>query len=132
MAIRSELYASNGLSQDIALNGIVNFGNVVRKYGCNIQLSGGNATVEGKGYYNVDVNITAAPTTAGTMTVKVFKDGVVVPGASASLTAVADSVYSVTIPATIRQSCCCDSVITVQVQGTPATVSNASIRVVAA
>lgn len=126
---KSILYAANTNPQTFIANGsIVNFGSIIRRYGCNVVLSGGNAVVDGQGYYDVDVNLTFTAA-AGTVVVQIFKDGVAVQGAEATITTVADTSYAVTIPTIVRQSCCCESTITVVISGVAGTISNASIKV---
>ncbi len=124
------LYAVNSNSQAVALNGAINFGNVVRRYGKNIGLSDGNVIISGEGYYDIDTNVSF--TAGGTLTtITLYKNGVAIPGASVSLTTVADNLYSVSIPAIIRETgfCCNTSTITAVVTGSATTVTSASILV---
>lgn len=126
---KSILYAANTSDQAFVAGGsIVNFGSLVRRYGCNLGMSGGNVTINGQGYYNVDVNLTFTAA-AGTVSVQLFKDGVAVPGATASRSTAADIVYSLTIPAIVRENCCCESALTVAISGAAGNVSNAAIVV---
>lgn len=123
------MYAANTSTQAYVATGTtINFGSVVRRYGNNIALSGGNVVVRGAGYYNVDVNIgfTGA---AGTATIQVFKDGVAIPGATATITTAADTNFAVTIPTLIREVCCNESTITVVISGVAGNVVNAAIVV---
>lgn len=126
---RSILYAANLNNQDfVAAGTIINFGNIIRRYGCNLNLSGGNVTIDGAGYYDTDINVTFTAA-AGTVSIQIYKDGVAVPGAEATLTTAATTNYSLTIPAMIRENCCCESIITVVISGAVGTVSNATIKV---
>lgn len=126
---KSILYAANTNSQTFATAGtVINFGSIVRKYGCNIALSGGNVVVDGIGYYDIDANITFNGA-AGNVLIQLYKDGVAIPGAEATVTVVADTFYSVTIPAVIREHCCCEDTITAMISGVVGTVSNAAIVV---
>jgi len=124
---KNVLYAANTSTQSVAAGSIVNFGNIVRRNGCAIGMSGGNPTCQGIGFYDVDVSLTFTGT--GTITFTIYKDGNAIPGATATITGVADTTYSVCIPATFRDCCCFNSTITVEVSGVTASVSNASIRV---
>lgn len=125
---KSVIYAANTATQDYVATGtVVNFGSIVRRYGGNLGLSGGNIIADGIGYYNADVNLSL--TGAGTISVQVYKDGAPITGAEATITGVADTTYSVTIPCLIRQTCCCESTITVVVSGTTGTITNAAIVV---
>lgn len=128
---KSVLYATNTSTQNTTIDGTsVNFGSIIRKYGCNLALSGGNVVVRGEGYYAIDTVLTVNTVEAGTINIQIFKDGVPIPGAEASTLTVADGVYTVAIPTLIRQVCCSEDIITVLVSGTVvATVTNAAIRV---
>lgn len=126
---KSVLYSANTNSQTVAINGIINFGTIIRRYGCNCNLSGGNAVISGTGYYNIDTAFTFTASDAGTAVITLFNDGVAIPGATVSFTTAANSIYAVSIPAIIRQMCCCNSTITAIVTGVAGTVNNASILV---
>ena len=128
MSCKSVLYAANTASQDVAANGVVNFGSAVRRFGQNCNISGGNVTVSGSGYYDVDVNISYLGSAADTATFSVYNDGVAIPGASAIVTTAASTAGCLTIPAVIREKCCMESTITVQ-SDIAVTVNNASIVV---
>lgn len=55
---KSVIYANNSSTQTtVATGSIINFGSIVRRYGCNLNLSGGNVVIDGSGYYDVDVNV---------------------------------------------------------------------------
>lgn len=128
---KSLLYAANTTNQTVAVGGTINFGSVIRRHGCNCNLSNGDVTICGSGYYVIDTNITVTPSDAGTLVLTITKDGVTIPGAIASVTVVAGSVYAISIPTAIRECGCCDSLSNVKVvlSGVAATVNNASIIV---
>lgn len=128
---RSALYAANTGDQTIAVNGVINFGNIVRRYGCNTNMSGGNPTLSGAGYYAVDANITFADTAAGTATIQLYANGVPIPGAMAQITTgTAGVVHSISIPAIVRNTCgCLDNTITAVVTGVAIDVTNAAIEI---
>lgn len=125
---KSLLYAANTMAQTVPVGGIVDFGSPVRKAGCNVALSGGNAVVTGAGYYSVDVNI--GFTAVGNVTIRLYQDGVAIPGAVATITGAAGTAYQIVIPAVVRDKCGCDSTITAVVSGVPAAITDAAIRVV--
>lgn len=127
---KSLIYAANNLSQTVAAGDNINFGSIVRRYGCNLNLSGGNVAVSGAGYYDVSVNISATPITAGLMTLKLYKNGVAIPGAEASFTVGADTIYPMSFSAVIRQTCAVDTAITAELSGVGADVTNAAIEVI--
>ena len=86
---KSAIYVANTGSQVVPVDGTINLGGVVRRFGCGIQLSGNNITISEPGYYDVSVSITAAPTAADTVTATLLNNGVAVPGATSSATAAA-------------------------------------------
>lgn len=128
---KSVIYAGNNATQITTVAGsVVAFNNVVRRYGCNLGLSGGNVTLQGQGYYDVDVNITFTGISAGTLTVQVYKDGVAIPYANASVTTGADTINNLNIPCIVRECGCCDcSTITVVAGGVDVNITNAGIVV---
>lgn len=126
---RSLIYSANTNSQSLASGSVINFGSPVRRFGCNLAMSGGNVVVKGEGYYSIDTNISFTAS-AGTATIQVYKDGVAIPGATATVTTATSTSYQVSIPSVIRQSCCVESTITVTITGVTPTVSNAAIEVV--
>ena len=127
---KSLIQTSNQSSQTVALNSVIAPGTTIRRYGCNLRLSGNGIEVDGAGYYEFDCAVTVAPTTAGTVTVALYKDGVQIPSAVASSTATAGDPVTLPIITTIRQGCECDgaSNITLVLTEGPGTVSNVSIR----
>ena len=125
---RALILASNTNTQTLTNGGVVNFGSVVRRYGCNLKMSGGNVVAKGEGYYPVFANVSFTAT-AGTATIQIYKDGVEIPGARVVRTTVADTTFAITIPTAIRQRCCNESTIEVKINGVTATVVNASILV---
>lgn len=123
------IYSTNTSTQVLANGGVINFGTPVRRYGNNLYISDGNVVARGDGYYTGIANVSFTAT-AGTATVQVFKDGVAIPGAKATITTEATTNYQASVPFVIRQRCCVESSITVSISGVTPTVSNASIEVV--
>lgn len=128
---KSILYAVNPNDQTVAVGSIVNFGNLVRRYGCDCNISGGNAVVKSTGFYNIDTNMDFTASASGTVTITLYQDGVAIPGAFSTRTVVADAQYQITIPAVVRARCCfCNnSTITAVVSGQTVEVNNAAIIV---
>lgn len=121
------VYAVNTDSQSVAVGNAISFGSTVRHLGSNCNVVGGKLLIEGTGFYGIDTNITFSASAAGTATINLYKDGVMIPGATASVTTIGDDVYSISIPAVIRQKCCCESSITAILTGVAATVASASV-----
>ncbi len=129
---RSLAYAANTQNQVLGVGSVINFGNAVRRFGCNCNISGGNATVKGNGYYDISATITVLATAAGTTVVTLYKNGVAIPGATASATLVAGNTYQLTIPAAVtRETGCCNdaATITAVVSGVGFTATSAAITV---
>lgn len=127
---KSILYAVSSVAQSVVSTGSnITYGTLVRKAGCNVGLSGGNVVTKGEGYYDIYTNLTLTATAAGTAIVQLSKDGVIIPGALAEFTTAENSTYAVSIPCVVRNSCCCESSVVVNVSGVSGTVVNASIEV---
>lgn len=127
---KSLVYAANTATQAVPVNGTINFGNVVRRYGCDTNVAGGILNVSGIGYYSIDANFEFEGTGTGVAVITLYKDGAAIPGAVAKRSTAADTTYAVTIPTEVRQKCCCESPITAVVSGVAINVTNATIRAV--
>lgn len=130
MGCKSALYAANTGQQTIPVGGTISFGNVVRRFGQNIIMSGDGVLTKGAGYYKIDTNFSIIAGAAGTLVITLFKDGMPITGATASHVATSGSEYTISIPAIIKNSCCLESNISAVVSGVNATVDNAAISVV--
>ena len=131
MSCKSLIYTAMQTPTAVAVNGIIPLGTIVRRYGCNCNLNGNGIAINGQGYYDVDVSVEAVPDAAGTVTVRLLKDGIAVPGATAAATvaAVANTV-TLAFPATVRLGCCSTgSVLTLLLTGAASTVNNVAARV---
>ena len=129
---RSLIQTSNQSTQAVADNSIISLGNVLRRFGCNLRLSGNAIECSGEGYYTIDVDTTVAPTAAGTVTVALYNNGVQVPGAIAQgSVSTAGNPVTLCINTTIRQGCCCDGgdSLTVMLLAGTGNVTNISARV---
>ena len=126
--MRSLIQVVNQYNQTVEDNSVISLDSVQRRYGCNLRLSGNSVEVIGEGYYKVDAWVTATPTTEGTVTVALYKDGAPVPGAVGSQTGTGP----MTIPLgdTIRLMCCDGSAnLTLVLEEGAGVVSNVSLRV---
>lgn len=129
---RSAIYTTNSSVQEVPLNGIINPGTVIRRFGCNLYLSGNGIREIGEGYYEYNITVTAASTAAGEVTITAYKDGVAIPGATASETvAAADDLANLSLDFILREPCaCCEdggSSITFVLTGTASNVNNIAI-----
>lgn len=124
MSCNSAIYTVNsGIA--VSANGTIPLGSTVRRFGQRLNLNGNGIIVDGAGYYDIDIIITAIPAASGAITATLLRDGMAVPGATA--TAVSSAVGDpVTLPisAMIRQfNNCAGSTLTV-ILSDAATVSN--------
>ena len=128
---KSAIYVVNNTAQNVAVNGQISLGNVIRRFGCNCQLVNNAIRVSGSGYYDIDASFTVAPTAAGNVTITMYKDGVEVPGAAATETATAaNDIINLSISCLVREFCpCCDesSALTFVLSGTAASITNVAI-----
>lgn len=130
MSCKSALYTALQTPTAVAVDGVIPLGSLIRRYGCDISLNGNAINLSGAGYYDVDASITVAPTAAGTVTATLVKDGVAIPGATASAAAAAGAPTVLSFPALVRQACCtAGSALTLVLTGAAATVNNVALRV---
>ena len=130
MSCKSALYAAMQTPTAVAVDGVIPLGSLIRRYGCDISLNGNAVNLTGTGYYDVDASITATLTAAGTVTATLYKDGVAIPGATASATGAANGTVDLSIPALVRQTCCAaGSALSLVLTGAAATVNNVALRV---
>ena len=130
MSCKSALYAAMQTDTAVSAGGVIPLGSLIRRYGCDIALNGNAVNLTGTGYYDVDASITATLTAAGTITATLYKDGVAVPGATASEAGTANGTVNLNIPALVRQACCANgSALTIVLTGAAATVNNVALRV---
>lgn len=130
---KSLIQTANPTTQAVSENGIINLGTVLRRYGCNLRLSGNGVEAVGGGYYEVNATVTVEPTAIGNVSVSMLVDGSGIPSATATGYASAANV-PVTLPivTTIRKGCCCDgaSNITFVLTAGAGDVTNISVRII--
>ena len=106
--MKSLIYVSNETQVSALPSGsVIPLGNIVRRYGRNIQLVGTSILLRGEGYYDINANVTFTPTstTAEVYTVTIYQNGVPLEGAKSSMTAGA----RVTLPVQgVAKLECCD------------------------
>lgn len=138
MSCKSAIYAANQSQGSITIsdsqpNAIILLGSVVRRIGCDLQLSGNGIIIDNKGYYNVQANVTMTPAAAGDYTMTLLKDGTAVLGATQQISAAEGTPIGFNIPAIVRQSCCESSVLSLAISTTatlPATTTINNVGIV--
>lgn len=130
---KSLIQVANQSNQTVTENGNIGLGSTIRRFGCNLRLSGDGIDVTGEGYYTIDASISIAPTTAETVAVAIYDNGSQIQGGIAyGSTTTAGNPVNLSICTTIRQGCCCDGGdnLTLVLLTGAGTVQNVSLRVV--
>lgn len=139
MSCKSALYSAATSPTTLTLtaaqpSATLPLGTVIRRFGCNVQLSGTGILLDGDGYYDVDANVTITPAAAGNYTVTLFRDGVAVPGATQTIAAAAAGPVAFNIQALVRLQCCNSSatlsLVLTTTAALPATVTVNNVGVV--
>ena len=127
---RSLIQTANSSEQNVAVNGTIGLGQVLRRYGCNCRLNGDAVEIEGACYYTVSATVTATPTDAGAVSAAVYKDGVAVTAANSMQTAAEGDTVTLPLETTVRLNCCDGaSAITLVLTSGAGVVDNVSLRV---
>lgn len=130
---KSALYVANTSTQVVAVDGIINPGTVIRRFGPNIGVVGNAIQIAGAGYYAIQASITLAPTAEGDVTISLYKDGVPVQGALSGVSAAAaGDIHALSISAIVREFCaCCDGLsnFTLVLSGVESNVTNVAITI---
>ena len=113
--MKAGIYTANDTAQAVGANSVLPLGSIIRRFGCSVDLNGNGVNIREQGYYNVDGSITYTPTDAGLLTVQLMADGVAVPGASASVTAVAATTYNLSIVGMVRRCCSAPGTLTLMI-----------------
>lgn len=122
------IYTYGTQAQTVAPTLLVYAPIIARRYG-NLDTFNGGVSIGSSGWYKVSGSVTFT-STAGAAEISIYQDGVEVLGATSSLTAVADTTYTLNVEAIIRKTGCpCnkDIVNIVNTGATTLTVSNASM-----
>lgn len=129
------IFVTNPGTQAVAVGSNIALGSIARRYGnrcCNpiIDLNGSGITISEEGYYRVAVDVTAAPTAAGPVTITLFQDGVAVLSKTGTAAAAGNAVALSLASPEIRVRCGATSTLTVQLTAGPGNVSNFGMSVV--
>lgn len=109
---RSAIYTVNNTTQNLGANATIDLGVVTRRFGDNLRLEGNAIRECGTGYYKYCVTITTAPTAEGNITITAYKNGIAIPGATATGTAAAAGDFvNLSLVFITRENCaCCDDI----------------------
>lgn len=128
---KSLIQTGNQSNQNVVVNGIINPGTVIHRYGQDLRLSGNAIECLGCGYYKVACNVSIAPTAAGPVTVAIYKNGVQAPSAIAyGSVSTAGNPTTLPLQTTVRNCGPCDNnVLTIVLLEGPGVVQNVSLGV---
>lgn len=141
MSCKAAINTFNSGTQAVALGGTIALGAAPQQFGkkscdrnCSdfiLRLNGNGITAAERGFYKVNVSVTAAPTAAGSVTVTMFNNGVVVPGATASgSVSTANNPTNLSFPAIIYVPCSGPAAnLTLVLTGTASNVTNVAVTV---
>lgn len=129
---KSALYTALTTPTSVSSGSIIPLGTTIRRFGCNVSQDGNTISIKGKGYFLVNVSVTAAPAAVGAVTATLNKDGVPVTGATASgSVSTAANPTALPITAIVRNACDCDSsILSLVLSGQASTVQNVAVTVV--
>lgn len=130
---KSAIYTVNNTLQTVADGGTIDLGIVQRRFGCNLNLINNAIREAGTGYYSIKASITAVSTAEGEVTVSVYKNNILLPGATATVTAAGAGDYiNLSIVALDREKCNCDDIsnLTFVVSQNETSIANISVEVI--
>ena len=103
MSCKSAIFVSNTTPAAVTAGNTLPLGNIVRRFGCALNLNGNGVLLLAPGYYKVDVSATVESTAAGAVAIGLSQDGVQIPGVvPTSSAASASAPVNVSFPAIIR------------------------------
>ena len=126
--MKSAIYTVNG-NVAATVGSIIPVGNVVRRFGCGIDISGNGIETKCSGYYKTAASISFNGTATGTATIQLYKDGVAVPGALATRTTAANTAYTIDLIGMTRNYDCNSSILTLVLTGVAVDVTNVAVLV---
>lgn len=119
---------------NVAADGTIPVGTVVRRLGCDMRVEGDAIACCGRGYYAVDVTATISPDAAGAVGIRLLQDGASVPGAMALGNGTISQPMSLSLSAVVRKVQCGTMTLSVVLDSdgttTGALVENCTVRVI--
>ena len=126
--MKAGIYTANTTAQAVGANSALPLGSIIRRFGCGMDVNGNGLTICEPGYYDVDVSVTVLPTDATPITATLLRDGVAVPGATATETpTAAGAAVNLSFPALVRHFCNCGAATMTVVLSAAGTVNNMAI-----
>lgn len=126
--MKAGIFTANTTAAALGANSTLPLGNIVRRFGCAIDLNGNGINLSENGFYDVKASASYTPTAAGVLTLQLMADGVAVPGAVASVTAASGTTYNLSVVGMVRRCCSAVGTLTLMVN-LPGTLSNVGLVV---
>lgn len=126
------IYTVNSASTAATLNAPVEIGSIIHKYGCAIHSDSSSFRITDSGYYDIDVSATFTAAVPGDVTLNVYSNGVLIPGATATetVTTANTEIRSVHFSATTKLNCWRDTkMLTIVATGTAPTITNIAVQI---
>lgn len=126
------IYLITTTAQSVLLNGIIPLETIVRRRNCACQKNGNGVLLAKPGYYKITGSVTFTAPAAGVVTIEAQKNGVEIPGitASTTITTATTENRTLNINGIIRVGCCeGEPTITLVNTGVAITISNVSLDV---
>ena len=138
---KSAIQVINNTSQSFIENGILGLGNIIYRFGPNLCVNNNALSIMGAGYYSILASATILPTAAGQVTLELYRNGVPIPGASATVNATSTTIpITIALPPTMIKvnyngSCPCEripesiTIVATTGEGTATSVSTQAIKI---
>lgn len=126
------IYLITTTTQSVLANGIIPLETIARRRGCTCEKNGNGINLTRPGYYKITGSITFTAPVAGVVTLEAQKNGVDIPGitASTTVTTATTEVRTLNISGIIRVMCGeGDPTITLVNSGVAITLSNVSVDI---
>ena len=128
MSCKSAINTALTTPTTVLAGGTIPLGAIIRRFGCGMDVNGNGLTICEPGYYDVDVSVTVLPTAATPITATMLRDGVAVPGATATaVPTAAGSAVNLNFPSLVRHFCNCGAATLTIVLSDAGIVSNLAI-----
>lgn len=127
---KSAIYTAVTTSVPVSDGGVLPVGNIIRRFGCNLNADTNTIETCGLGYYKLDAVATLAAASAAPITITLLQDGVPVPGAKSTITVAGTSDQTVLpVTAIVRNKCDCGSALSFVISGADVTLDNFAVTV---
>ena len=128
MSCKSKINTALTTPATVLEGGTIPLGSIICRVGCGMDINGNGLTIRDPGCYDIYVSVTVLPDAATAITATLLRDGVAVPGATATeTTTAAGAAVNLSFPALIRHFCHCGASTLTVVLSADGTVNNMSI-----